>query len=147
MHDLLSTHGYPALFSLSFLASTLLPLGSEWLLVAMLVERFDPFGVVAVATVGNFPGACTSYGIGFLGGRPAARRFLRMDEPEIAKAEARFARYGSWSLLFSWLPIVGDPLCLVAGALRTPFPLFSLFTAAGKAARYAAVAWITLRLS
>jgi membrane protein YqaA with SNARE-associated domain len=147
MHDVLTTHGYPALFSLSFLASTLLPLGSEWLVVAMLLGKFDPVGVVCVATAGNCLGACTTYGVGLWGGRPAARRLLRMGEDEVARAEGRFTRYGSWSLLFSWLPVAGDGLCLVAGALRTPFPLFSLLTFAGKAARYAAIAWVTLRLS
>ena len=137
-------HGYPALFLLSFLASTLIPLGSEWLLVALLLDRLDPVALVAVATVGNFLGACTSYAIGIFGGPWLIRNVLRIDEAAERRAERFFARYGSWSLLFSWLPVVGDPLCLAGGLLRVGIARFSLLVLAGKLARYAAVAWLTL---
>lgn len=145
MHELLSACGYPSLFLLSFLASTLLPLGSEWLLIAMLAERYDPTAVVVVATIGNYLGACTSYWIGTYGGTILAERVLRMDAASRGRAERFFTRYGSWSLLLSWLPVVGDPLCLAGGLLRIPFARFSLFVATGKMARYGVVAWISLK--
>jgi membrane protein YqaA with SNARE-associated domain len=144
MQDFLTTHGLPALFLLSFLASTLIPLGSEWLLVALLLKGFDPAALVATASVGNFLGACTSYWIGILGSRLIEEKLLRMDSAGRERAERFFARFGSWSLLFSWLPVVGDPLCLVAGALRVGFARFALLVMAGKVARYAAVAWATV---
>ncbi len=144
MHETLATYGYPALFLLSFLAATLLPLGSEWLLVAMLVQRHDPLVTVAVATVGNYLGACTSYAIGIYGGSFFIKRVLRISDTERERAERFFARYGSWSLLLSWLPVIGDPLCLVGGLLKISFGRFSAFVATGKLARYAAVAWLTL---
>ncbi|NVO00859.1 MAG: DedA family protein [Geobacteraceae bacterium] len=145
MHETLAAYGIPALFVLSFLASTMLPLGSEWLLVALLIQKHDPVLSVTVATVGNYLGACTSYFIGIYGGDFLVKKMLRIDDSERARAERFFAKYGSWSLFFSWLPVVGDPLCLVGGLLRIPFTRFSILVASGKAIRYSAVAWLTLK--
>jgi membrane protein YqaA with SNARE-associated domain len=145
MHDWLTSYGYLSLFLLSFLASTLIPLGSEWLLVAMLLARYDPTRVVAVATAGNYLGALTSYAIGLYGGEFLKLRVLRMDDRATLKAERFYGRFGSYSLLFSWLPIVGDPLCLVGGVFRVRLLRFSLLVFSGKLARYAAVAWLTLK--
>jgi membrane protein YqaA with SNARE-associated domain len=145
MHETLAAYGYSALFAMSFLASTLLPLGSEWLLVAMLIQRHDPLTAVAVATVGNYLGACTSYFMGIYGGDFLVRRVLRIGDAERDRAQRFFGRYGSWSLLLSWLPFIGDPLCLVGGVLNVPFSRFSIFVSSGKAIRYAAVAWLTLK--
>lgn len=144
MHDFLAHYGYGALFVLSFLAATLIPLGSEWLLVTMLLQQHDPLLSVAVASLGNYLGACTTYGIGLWGGPFLARTLLRIDDSTRLRAERFYARYGCWSLLLSWLPVVGDPLCLVGGLLRTRFSRYSLLVLSGKVGRYAAVAWITL---
>jgi membrane protein YqaA with SNARE-associated domain len=144
MHEWLTDYGFYSLFLLSFLASTLIPLGSEWLLVAMLLAKSEPWVVVAVATVGNYLGALSTYGIGLYGGDFLTRRVLRMDEKSTMKAEKFYARFGSYSLLFSFLPVVGDPLCLVGGMLRVRFVRFSLLVFSGKLARYAAVAWVTI---
>jgi membrane protein YqaA with SNARE-associated domain len=145
MHDWLTGYGFFSLFLLSFLASTLVPLGSEWLLIAMLIARNDPIKVVAVATAGNYLGALTSYWIGLYGGDFLKVRVLRMDVEATRKAEGVYRRFGAYSLLLSWLPIVGDPLCLVGGMLRVRFIRFSLLVFSGKLARYAAVAWLTLK--
>ena len=144
MHDFLANHGYPALFVLSFLASTLIPLGSEWLLITLLLKKHDPVLAVAVASVGNYLGACTSYAIGIYGGPWLIRKVLRIDEEAERRADTLYRRYGSWSLFFSWLPVVGDPLCLVGGLLKVGFTRFSILVFAGKLARYAFVAWLTL---
>jgi membrane protein YqaA with SNARE-associated domain len=145
MHDWLTGYGYLSLFLLSFLASTLIPLGSEWLLIAMLLAKEDPTRVVAVATAGNFLGALSSYWIGLYGGEFLKVRVLRMDAATTLKAERLYGRFGSFSLLFSWLPVVGDPLCLIGGVLRVHLLRFSLLVFSGKLARYAAVAWLTLK--
>lgn len=144
MEDILLSQGYPALFLLSFLASTLIPLGSEWLLVIMLINHHDPAATVAVATIGNVLGACTTYWLGIYGGAWLIRRVLRVDEHAEYRAKEIYRRYGSWSLLFSWLPVIGDPLCLVGGLLRISFVRFSLLVFLGKLGRYAAVAWLTV---
>jgi len=145
MHEWLANYGYFSLFLLSFLASTLIPLGSEWLLVAMLISKSEPWLVVTVATAGNYLGALTTYWIGLYGGEFLKKRLLRMDETSTARAEKFYARFGSYSLFLSFLPVIGDPLCLVGGVLRVRFVRFSLLVASGKLARYMAVAWGTLQ--
>lgn len=141
MEAFLSTQGLPALFILSFLAATLLPLGSEWMLLLLLGRGADPALTVAVATCGNTLGAVTTYLIGLYGGPLLAERVLRIDAAARQRAEARYARWGSWSLLLSWVPVIGDPLCLVGGVLRVPAGRFLLLVGSGKLLRYAALAW------
>ncbi len=142
MEEFLLHSGLPALFVLSFLAATVLPLGSEWLLIGLILNSFSVETVVAVATVGNYLGACTTYGIGFWGSAFFMHRVLRVDAKQEEKAAAFFRKYGSWSLLLSWVPVIGDPLCIVAGSLRLNFFLFSLFVFTGKFVRYAIIAAI-----
>jgi membrane protein YqaA with SNARE-associated domain len=145
MHDLLVRHGLPALFLLSFLASTLIPLGSEWLLVVLLLNRTDPLAAVMTATVGNWMGASTTWAMGVWGGPFLIRRLLRISPSDEERAESFYTRYGSWSLLLSWLPVIGDPLCLVGGLLRVGFLRFSLLVFTGKLVRYVVVAWVALQ--
>jgi len=144
METFLTEHGLPALFGLSFLASTLVPIGSEWLLAVLLLEGRDPHAAVAVATLGNSLGALTTWAIGLWGGSFFMHRVLRVDESSRRRAEGLYARFGSWSLLLSWLPIVGDPLCLVGGLLRVGLLRFILLVGIGKLVRYAAVAGMVL---
>jgi len=145
LHDWLNQPGYFALFAVSFLASTLLPLGSEWLLVMMLVNGFDPVATVGTATAGNYLGAVTTYLIGMFGGSWLVTKILRVSPEQQERARSHYRRYGSFSLFFSWLPVIGDPLCMVGGVLRINFMLFTLLVASGKLVRYAATAFITLQ--
>lgn len=144
-HDWLNQPGYTSLFAVSFLASTMLPLGSEWLLVVMLANGFDPVTTVGTATLGNYLGAVTSYLVGLFGGTWLVDKVLRVSPHQQERARAHYRRYGAFSLFFSWLPVIGDPLCLVGGVLRINFGLFSLLVASGKLARYAVTAWITIQ--
>lgn len=144
METFLASHGYPALFLCSFLAATLLPLGSEWLLVALLLKGGDPALAVTTATAGNTLGALTTYAIGIWGGPLLIGRVLRIDDTSRMRAERNYRRWGSWSLLFAWLPIVGDPLCLAGGVLRVGFWRFLALVATGKLARYTLVALLAL---
>jgi membrane protein YqaA with SNARE-associated domain len=144
VENFIIVHGLLALFLLSFAASTFVPLGSEWLLIA-LISRGLPVGqLIVTATLGNSLGACTSYVIGLWGGPMLINKVLRLDQDKVEKAIAFYTKYGSWSLLFSWLPIVGDPLCLAAGLLRLQFPRFTGLVVLGKAARYTVVAGLTM---
>ncbi|MFA5517023.1 MAG: YqaA family protein [Desulfuromonadales bacterium] len=144
MEEFLVSHGLPALLLLSFLAATLLPLGSEWLLAVLLLKGFAPLSTVAVATLGNTLGALTTFAIGLWGGPFLTRRLLRIDNAARRRAEHFYARFGSWSLLLSWLPVIGDPLCFAGGVLRVDIRRFLLLVALGKLARYAAVAGMVL---
>jgi membrane protein YqaA with SNARE-associated domain len=143
MSEMLLHSGYPALFFLSFAASTLLPIGSEWLLVALILKGFNPAMTVTVATTGNFLGACSTYWIGVYGSAVLVRKVLRISEADQEKARRYYNRYGIWSLFFSWLPVLGDPLCLAGGLFGVGFLRFSLLVLTGKLVRYASVALIT----
>lgn len=130
-----------ALLVSSFLAATILPFASE-IPLAVVVRRDGEFLLpVAVATLGNLIGACTTYGLA----RAAAAKLAPTTAPK-PRALALFERYGAPSLLLSWVPIIGDAIVALAGASRVPFLAFSLWTFIGKAARYAAVAWIALQV-
>ena len=140
MEPTILAESYLALFGVSFLAATVIPLGSEWLLAAMVVSGSSiPFSV-AVASSGNYLGGVTTYLIGLYGGLFLIRRVLIISDEKEEKARKAYDRYGSWTLLFSWLPIVGDPLCLVGGMMKTGFLRFSLLVITGKLARYSLVA-------
>jgi membrane protein YqaA with SNARE-associated domain len=78
------------------------------------------------------------------GGNWLITKILRVSAEQQERARSHYLRYGSFSLLFSWLPVIGDPLCMVGGVLRINFWLFTLLVASGKLARYAATAIITL---
>ena len=144
--EIVLNNGYLHLFFLSFLAATVLPLGSEWLLATLLLKSLDPATLLASATAGNFLGACTTYAIGLYGGPFLTEKVLRMGGDTRRRAERLYGRYGYWSLLFSWLPVVGDPRCLVGGLFRIPFPQFSILVFTGKLARYAIFAMVVLKM-
>ena len=130
------------LFLWSFLAATVLPLGSESPLVVY-VRSYQQLALpVLVATAGNYLGACTTYWLG----RRAAQALGKGGE--VAEGDTRSAkllrRFGPPVLLLSWVPILGDALVGLAGAVRMPFRAFSLWAALGKGLRYLAVAWAAL---
>ena len=129
------------LFGSALLSSTLFPGGSEALLLYRLHQGADPLASVLTATAGNVLGSLITYGMGRFG-RQAIRTRSEKTDRHIARAESWFKRFGRPSLLLAWLPVVGDPLCLVAGVLRVSVPVFMLLVTVGKLARYAALAWL-----
>jgi len=133
-----------SLFFSALVSSTLFPGGSEAMLLYKLNEGGDAVTLVIIATVGNVLGSLITYSMGRLGNEAVHKKWLRMDEAKVARAERWFEKYGMPSLLFAWLPIVGDPLCLVAGLLRSNVMMFLLLVTIGKAVRYAFLAWAFL---
>jgi membrane protein YqaA with SNARE-associated domain len=122
----------------SFGAATLLPFSSELILVAQLKSGLgSPIALLTAATLGNVAGSCFNWWLGMNARRYEDRRWFPFTADAIDRAGKRFSRYGLWTLLLAWLPVVGDPLTFVAGILRVPFVLFLPLVAAGKAARYA----------
>lgn len=136
--------GYLGLFLSAFLAATILPLSSEVVLSLLLLNQFNPYPLIAVATLGNLLGSLTNYLLGYWGSTLLAGRVLKMSESTLERAEQRFRAYGLAALLFAWVPIIGDPLTVVAGALRVRLLWFVLLVGAGKLARYIAVSYIIL---
>ncbi|HEX2826592.1 MAG TPA: YqaA family protein [Burkholderiales bacterium] len=126
--------GLWAVFASSFLAATLLPGGSELALYGVLqLHPETKWAAIGVATLGNTLGALTSYAIG---------RLIPRSKP--LKGLTLLQRYGAPALLLSWLPFIGDPLCVAAGWLRINAVAATAFIAAGKFARYIAVAAIAV---
>lgn len=131
--------GLGGLFLAAFVASTLFPASSEAVLGGLVASgAYDPWLLIATASVGNILGASVNWTLG----RWAAQTRWVQDSRNIARASAWFQRYGTWSLLLSWLPIIGDPLTLAAGLARLRFPLFLLPVASGKVGRYLAVFYL-----
>lgn len=141
LQGVLSSYGYPGLFLASFLASTIVPFGSEGIVVYLISQKFNILNVVLVASAGNFLGACTSYYIG-LKGRGLVERYLGIEHVKIERAEKYFSKYGSYVLLFTWLPFIGDAFTVMSGLLRLKFWVFSVLVFTGKFLRYLAVAYL-----
>jgi membrane protein YqaA with SNARE-associated domain len=129
------------LFVWSFAAATVLPLSSEIPLVLTVRNSEGWIIPVAVATAGNYLGACTTYWLA----RAAVTHVRPARAARIQRASSLITRYGSPALLLSWVPLIGDALVALAGAARMPFARFSVWTLLGKAARYLAVGWLSTR--
>ena len=142
--EILLGNAYLSLFTYSFLASTLIPLGSEGLLAYFVSQKLNILLIVLVATAGNYLGAVTNYYIGIKGSKTVFHKIIRFDSKKIEKASEKLKKYGPFMLFFSWLPIVGDPLTFVAGLLKYDFKKFTFYVILGKMFRYVVVVFITL---
>jgi membrane protein YqaA with SNARE-associated domain len=137
---------FAALFFAAFLAATLLPGSSEALLAGLvLTGTGHSWGLLAIATAGNTLGSVVNWLCGRFLARFQDRRWFPVSPRKMDETAKWFEHYGIWSLLFAWVPIIGDPITVIAGTLRVPFLLFVTLVAIGKAARYlfvlAAASW------
>lgn len=140
-------YAYLGLFAAAFGAATLLPLQSEALLIALLLGADQPvLALVIVASTGNVLGSLVNWWLGRYLQRFRARRWFPVGEQRLQQAQGWHARYGRWTLLLSWLPVIGDPLTLVAGIMREPLWRFMLIVTLAKTARYGMLAALTLGL-
>lgn len=136
--------GYFGLFIAAFLAATILPLSSEIVLGALMLGGLSPTALITIATTGNVLGSLTNYALGYWVSLKVLKRWLKISEEELVHAERRFVKYGQFSLLFAWVPIIGDPLTVLAGALRIRLWLFIILVAAGKLMRYVIISYFLL---
>ena len=128
---------YLSLFFLSFLAATLVPTSSELTLAALLsTNNFNSLGLLATASFGNILGSVFNWLLGFYLFKHINKKWFPFNEKQIVSASKWFNKFGVWSLLFAWLPIIGDPLTFIAGILRIRFLLFLFLVSFGKVARY-----------
>ncbi|MCV2867241.1 DedA family protein [Defluviimonas sp. WL0002] len=133
------------LFLAAFLAATLVPAQSEAVLTGLLLAGSHPVGVLlAVATAGNVLGAVVNWGLGRFLTRFAGHPRFPFSTTQVARAQASYARWGWASLFGSWLPIIGDPLTLAAGAMREPLWRFLIVVTVAKGGRYLALAGAAL---
>jgi len=136
---------YVGLFLAAFGAATLLPLQSEAVMVGLLLLRDHPlWALVTVASVGNVLGSVVNWLLGRALARGRARTWLPVGAQRLAAARRGYHRYGRWSLLLSWMPVIGDPLTLVAGVLGEPLWRFVLIVSLAKLGRYVVIAAVTL---
>jgi len=136
---------YSGLFLAAFLAATIVPMQSEVVLVGLLLTGDYPVApLLAVASCGNILGAALNWLLGRSIERFRSRSWFPVRESRLNQAQSWYQRYGKWSLLLSWAPIIGDPLTVVAGVMREPFPQFLLIAGGAKVLRYLALAGVTL---
>ena len=137
---------YVGLFLAAFGAATLLPMQSEAVLVGMLLtDRYVASTLLAVATFGNVLGSTLNWMLGRSIERLRHKRWFPVSESKLVKAQQSYLRFGRWSLLLSWVPIIGDPLTVVAGVMREPFWSFLLIVTLAKGVRYLVLMAVTLR--
>lgn len=133
-----SVSAYLGLFFSALLAATLFPAQSEAVLLALLhAGQQAPWLLWLVATLGNVLGALVNWWLGLLLLQPRVNQaWWQPSEQRLQQAQAWYRRYGRWSLLLSWMPVLGDPLTLVAGLLRERLVVFLLLVSLAKGARY-----------
>ena len=136
------------LFLAALLAATLVPAQSEAVLAGLLLSGgHPPWMLVAVATVGNVLGSLVNWVIGRHLARFADRRWFPASPAQLERASRWYARWGYWSLLGSWIPLIGDPLTLAAGIMRERLWRFVLIVTVAKAGRYVVLALATLQFA
>ncbi|HZH51509.1 MAG TPA: YqaA family protein [Microvirga sp.] len=136
---------YGALLAAAFLSATLFPFQSEAVLFGMLLsERYSEWLLIAVASAGNVAGSVVNWFLGRFLAHFEDRRWFPVKREQMERAEGWYRRYGRWTLLLSWMPVIGDPLTLVAGVLREPLRVFILLVAIAKTARYVMVGAVSL---
>lgn len=135
--------GYIGLFLASFLAATVVPFSSEALLSAMLVGGYDVTTSLTVATLGNWLGGMSSYGIGWLGKVEWIEKYLRIKPHQIEKTQQRIAGKELWISFFCWLPGIGDIIAVLLGLLKVNIWTTSVGMLIGKMMRYLVWAILT----
>lgn len=137
--------GYLGLFFSALIAATILPMQSEAVLVALITTTSNPvWALLAVATVGNVMGAVINWVLGRYILRFQTAPWFPASPEKLARAQGWYRRYGRWSLLASWLPVIGDPITVVAGVMREPIAPFVVLVTLAKGTRYLVLAWATL---
>ena len=128
---------YLSLFIISFLAATILPFSSELTLAGLIATSdYDNLLLLIVASFGNVLGSVVNWALGSYSRNLTTKKWFPFKETQIERSSKWFRKFGKWSLLFAWVPVLGDPLTLVAGILRVKFIDFIILVAIGKVSRY-----------
>ena len=134
---------YLSLFAISFLAATILPFSSELTLAGLVAtSNYDNLLLLIIASFGNVLGSVVNWILGFYSRNLSTKRWFPFKDEQIEKSSKWFNRFGRWSLLFTWVPIIGDPLTLVAGLLRVKFVEFLILVTIGKVSRYLVIFYL-----
>ena len=134
---------YLSLFTISFLAATILPFSSELTLAGLIAtSNFDNLLLLIVASFGNILGSVVNWVLGFYSRNLTTKKWFPFKDKQIENSSKWFSKTGKWSLLFAWVPIIGDPLTLVAGLLRVKFIKFIFLVTIGKVSRYIVIFYL-----
>ena len=134
---------YLSLFVISFLAATILPFSSELTLAGLVTtSNYDNLLLLIVASLGNVLGSVVNWILGFYSRNLSTKRWFPFKDKQIEKSSKWFNRFGRWSLLFAWVPIIGDPLTLAAGLLRVKFIEFLILVTIAKVTRYLVIFYL-----
>jgi membrane protein YqaA with SNARE-associated domain len=132
---------YAGLFLTAFIAATILPMQSEAVLAGLLLSgNYLVWLLLLVASIGNVAGSVVNWGLGRVIERVRDRQWFPVKPDALARAQAWYHRYGRWTLLLSWVPIVGDPLTVAAGIMRERLVIFVALVTVAKAGRYLVLA-------
>jgi membrane protein YqaA with SNARE-associated domain len=134
---------YLSLFIISFLAATILPFSSELTLAGLIAtSNYDNIFLLIVASLGNILGSVVNWILGFYSRNLSTKKWFLFKDEQIEKSSKWFNKFGRWSLLFAWVPIIGDPLTLAAGLLRVKFIEFLILVTIGKVIRYLVIFYL-----
>ena len=142
-----SLEAYTSLFISSFLSSTILPGHSEITLTTLfLLEKYSQFLLIFFASLGNILGSIVNWFLGLYITKFINKNWFPFSEKQLVKASSWYLKYGKWSLFLCWVPIIGDPLTIVAGMFRFPLIIFIIIVSISKVLRYISVGYIALKL-
>ena len=128
---------YLSLFVISFLAATILPFSSELTLAGLIAtSNYENLLLLIVASFGNILGSVVNWVLGFYSRNLTTKKWFPFKNKQIKNSSRWFSKFGKWSLLFAWVPVIGDPLTLAAGLLRVKFIEFVTLVTIGKFSRY-----------
>lgn len=134
---------YFQLSLISFLAATILPFSSEVVLTTMyLSNSFEPYFLLIFASIGNIIGSITNWYLGKKITLFQNRKWFPISPDQLERSRKYFQKYGLWSLLLAWVPIIGDPLTLLAGVLKVRFSIFFLLVSISKISRYVFILYL-----
>ena len=134
---------YVSLFFSALIAATVFPAQSEMVLVYLVQQAAHPvWALVVVASIGNVLGSVINYALGYSVHRFKDRRWFPASPKQMDRAQAFYAKWGRYSLLASWVPIIGDPITVVAGVLRDRFLVFLILVAIAKSGRYVVLVYV-----
>ena len=134
---------YGGLFFAALVAATVFPGHSELVLVGLMSAGYPPIPLLAVASAGNILGSVVNWGLGRGFERFRDRRWFPIRGAALERAQRWYQTYGKWSLLLSWMPVIGDPLTIAAGIMRERFIVFLLLVAVAKIGRYVVLVMVT----
>ena len=134
---------YLSLFTISFLAATILPFSSELTLAGLIAtSNYNNLLLLIVVSFGNVLGSVVNWALGFYSRNLTTKKWFPFKETQIEISSKWFRKFGKWLLLFAWVPIFGDPLTLTAGLLRIRFIEFLVLVSIGKVCRYIIVFYL-----